>query len=138
MFYQDHRVTAQHTPSPWDSYNERKNLLTVEVEDEDGYEEEYEVAAEFSVCPTCEGKGSYVNPSVDADGITDWHDWSHEERESYMSGGYDVTCHTCKGKRVIPVPSKNTDSKVLKAIEDQELRRAEDAYERARELRYGY
>jgi len=137
MFYQDHRVTAQLRTSPWDSYNEASNLLTVPVHDGDT-STEYEVPAEFSVCPTCQGKGSYVNPAIDADGITDWHDWSDEDREAYTVGRYDVPCHTCQGKRVIPTPSGRANPEALQAIREQQRREAEDAAELARELRYGY
>jgi len=55
------------------------------------------------VCPTCDGRGCYVNPSIDADGIgrEDWDDWDDDDRAGYLSGRYDVICGECHGHNVV-------------------------------------
>jgi hypothetical protein len=105
-------------------------------------EEEIEVPIKFEVCPTCEGKGKHVNPSIDAHGITadEWDsDWSYEDRENYMSGFYDVSCYECGGDRVVPEINEDfVDKKILERYNDRVQFLAEEARERAREIKYGY
>lgn len=75
---------------------------------EDG-ETEAEIPVAFEVCGTCDGQGRHTNPAIDAHGISEeeWdHEWSPDERELYMGGGYDVQCTECGGKRVVPVPTE--------------------------------
>lgn len=56
------------------------------------------------VCPQCDGKGTMVNPSVDAGGISEFEFAQDPEfRRAYFSGVYDVTCSQCKGKRIVSV-----------------------------------
>lgn len=90
----------------WQRVDERRMVAIVLAEDEEGEEREIEIPVEFEVCSTCGGKGKHANPSVDAHGITEdeWGQWSPEEQESYLSGGYDVECYECAGRRVVPVP----------------------------------
>lgn len=84
------------------------NTIAFEYEDDNGDEQEGELPAKYEVCSRCSGEGSHVNPSIDGHGISaeewdrDWDDESRddESRETYMNGGYDVTCETCKGLRV--------------------------------------
>jgi hypothetical protein len=64
----------------------------------------FERAFIWRVCGTCGGKGRHVNPSIDADhGITaeEFAD-DPDFAEDYFGGVYDVTCHECGGKRVVP------------------------------------
>ncbi len=88
-------------------FNEATMTLTFtlchEVNGED-VETEIKLPAMFTVCCTCDGRGSHVNPSIDAGGITgsEMAEWDEEERETYFSGGYDVRCYDCDGKRVVP------------------------------------
>jgi len=76
-------------------------------ENDDGEEIEGVLPAKFEVCGRCRGNGRHVNPSIDSHGITEeeWNgpDWDDDSRHTYMSGGYDVTCESCDGKRVEPV-----------------------------------
>lgn len=105
-------------------------------------EEEVEVPIKFKVCPTCEGKGKHVNPSIDSHGITadEWdRDWSYEDRENYMSGFYDVRCYECNGERVVPeIDEQLADKKILKRYYDHMQFLGEMARERAWEMKYGY
>ena len=70
------------------------------------------VAVRFEVCPTCDGRGLYVNPSIDSHGISgeEMYELGPDFMEDYRSGMYDITCVTCEGQRVVPVP---TDPEVL-------------------------
>lgn len=92
----------------WTSISDcgRYARTTLAIEDEDGYgEEDLDVAIRWVVCETCEGRGSYVNPSVDAHGIG--AEESAEDPEfaaAYLRGTYDVPCEECGGRRVVPVP----------------------------------
>ncbi len=77
----------------------------VELGEEVDFEEEVELPGKYEVCGRCRGKGSHTNPSIDSHGISqeEWFgpDWDDESREMYMSGGYDVACLECDGKRVV-------------------------------------
>ncbi len=124
----DHRDIAANTSKWYKSFDEKTMTIKVEVAcDDEVYEELKEslsegayklidpedgcvtLRMEFVVCPTCNGKGKHVNPSIDAHGITaeEWdRDWSYEDRENYMSGVYDVQCYECNGRRVVPEVDK--------------------------------
>ena len=66
-------------------------------------EEEHHLPLKYSVCPTCEGKGSHVNPSIDSNGISAEEFYEDPEfEESYFRGTYDVQCYECSGNRVVP------------------------------------
>ena len=69
------------------------------------------------VCPTCQGTGSHVNPSIDSGGISS-EEFFHDPdfAADYFSGVYDVTCYQCKGKNVVDA----IDTNALKH-QDQEL-----------------
>lgn len=86
--------------------------------------ETFELPAKFEICGTCQGRGSHVNPSIDAHGISrEEFDEDPDFRESYMSGMYDVSCYECHGGRVVPVvdTSNLTESqqKVVEIVEER-------------------
>lgn len=60
--------------------------------------------SKFTLCPTCEGRGTHVNRNVDGHGITqdEMDELGPDFFEDYMSGVYDVRCETCNGLRVVP------------------------------------
>jgi hypothetical protein len=63
----------------------------------------------FAVCPRCEGRGGYVDPQIDGNGLTS-EDLSDDDfRSAYFAGAYDITCAECDGANVVPV----TDDKVI-------------------------
>ncbi len=102
---------------------------------DNGEEEEepksYVLPAKYEVCPTCNGRGSHVRPSVDAGGYNfDDDDYDPETGESvYWSGMYDQTCETCHGRTTVPVIDRDRADKATLAIWDE--RCEEDAdYER--------
>ncbi len=102
------------------------------VENDDGEEIEYSVPAKYEVCGTCQGKGTHVNPAIDGHGISseEWdNEWSEDEQEAYMKGCYDVTCHECKGTRVVlVVDEEKANAEDLKRFLDK--LEAEHEYER--------
>ncbi len=96
------------------------------------------VGCKFEVCQTCEGRGSHVNPSIDDNGITqsEWAEWDEDERETYRSGGYDVTCYECGGQRVVEVPDLEHASEAVKLhVERMDRESAEAAAEEAADRR---
>lgn len=71
-------------------------------------EKEIALPAHYEICSRCKGEGTHTNPSIDGNGITseEWNgpDWDDEEREMYMSGGYDVACEAgCSNGKVLVV-----------------------------------
>jgi len=74
--------------------DEQKMVIRWEQDDE-GEAVMHEFPALFEVCPTCEGQGTHVNPSIDASGY-----YPDEDDDN----GYDYeasACGTCHGKRVV-------------------------------------
>jgi hypothetical protein len=104
------------------------------------HEETVELPAKYEVCGRCRGKGTHSNPSIDGNGISAEEfygpDWDDESREMYLTGGYDVTCHECDGKRVVLVlDEERCDPELLKAyLQHQREMARMDAEDRA--IRY--
>ena len=85
-------------------------------QDDDGVDHEVELPGRYIVCQRCQGKGQHCNPSIGAITEEQWHrDWSRDEQEMYLTGGYDVPCHECDGRRV----TWNVDVNALK-VADQD------------------
>jgi len=104
---------------------------------EDG--DEKELPMKFEVCPVCEGKGSHVNPSIDAGGLSaeKFHD-DPDFAEQYWHGTYDQTCNRCEGKRVVPAVDWDALSEdESKAYKKQLRSEWEDEQERLSEIRMG-
>ena len=135
-YHNDHRVRG--------ADRHRELPLTVCVYgDEDNPDDPTEtliIPHKFVVCPTCEGKGTHVNPSVDSDGLTarDFDDDPDFKRD-YMSGMYDVQCYECKGQRVVPVvDTAKCPPEALRLYLQQEEDLADMEAERRAEQRWGY
>lgn len=116
---------------------------TDEELDVDGCGDDVEITlpARFEVCPTCEGKGRHVNPSIDAHGLTreETDSWCAEELEGYFQGRYDVECYECAGQRVVPEIDEGKALKSDLTRVQQHLReRAELDAEERHERRMGY
>lgn len=142
-----------------DHYIEDKERDIPEVQalgDVDSFEVTTKFPAKFEVCDLCNGKGSHVNPSIDAGGISEddefWEDdqddeyeWDDEASDAYnkkMSsryarGDYDVPCNQCGGKRVVLGIDRDacTRSKELTAALAEYDEFLEDAEEFAAEQR---
>jgi len=103
----------------WFHHFDEKRMVIVVHEGDDADQPALEVPAQFEVCSTCEGKGTHVNPSIDAHGISEEEfDEDPDFREDYFSGRYDVQCNECHGRRVVPVVAESCDP-VLKAKAEQ-------------------
>jgi len=76
-----------------------------------------EIEVKFVVCGTCDGRGSHVNPSIDAHGLTG-ADFAEDPdfAEEYFSGAYDQPCNECGGASTVPIPRDET---IWKAIQDK-------------------
>jgi hypothetical protein len=121
---------------------------TFAIFDEDGDELEIALPVKLEVCSRCEGHGTHLTPSIGEHAYTQeefYDSFDEEGREEYFRRGgmYDVTCHDCKGKNVVPVVDEEACKRDPKLKADYALLRAhweeEDAYrrERASEARYG-
>jgi hypothetical protein len=96
----------------------------------------HQLPAKMAVCSRCNGEGTHTNPSIDGNGITasEMEELGDDFREDYMSGVYDVTCTTCKGRNVVAVPDLARASFTIKrayVLHLRELRESarEDASE---------
>lgn len=127
----DYRDVAGHYRAVLQDLNVRAMTATFTVEDEDGLEVEHTVHLKFAVCDTCDGRGSYVNPSIDSQGLTaeDFAD-DPDFAEDYRRGSYDQSCAQCGGARVVPVVDEDTTPAEIVARYQQ---REQDAWDAARE-----
>jgi len=82
--------------------DEQKMVIRWEQDDE-GEAVMHEFPARFEVCPTCEGRGTHVNPSIDASGYyaDEDEDYIPDDEEPAYPNAYVQTCGTCHGKRVV-------------------------------------
>lgn len=94
---------------PWYSRIDQQRMVAIVDElpllDEEEVESEVAVPICFVVCPSCQGKGSYVDPAIDAQGLTPEELAEDPEfAENYLQDGglYDITCAQCRGLRVVP------------------------------------
>ena len=102
----------------WLEFDERR--MTLSFIDPDRFDAEemeeatLEVPAVYAVCPLCEGRGSHVNPSIDSQGLTqeDFEEAGPEFKEDYVAGVFDQPCVQCKGRRVVPVVSRQTPAEL--------------------------
>jgi hypothetical protein len=104
-----------------------------------GDEEPTLMPVKYEVCPTCEGRGHHVSPSIDEHGLSP-QDFEEDPdfAEDYMSGRYDVTCYGCDGQRVVAeVDRERCDPEDLARYDAymEEVRRSEQ--ERDAERRCG-
>jgi hypothetical protein len=77
-----------------------------------GEDGELIIKCHYEVCDLCNGKGSHVNPSIDAHGISSEEFYEDPDfAENYFSGVYDVACYQCGGKRVVPIPNDDDPGK---------------------------
>lgn len=117
--------------------------ITFTYETDDGEEVEAVLPARMEVCTSCHGEGAHVNRNIDGNGITssEWAEWDEEDRETYMSGGYDVTCEECGGRNVVAVvDEENADKELLVIYFERQAATARDNYEDAytRRMEGGY
>lgn len=101
-------------PSKWWETLDEKRMMATIIDPTGETDEETEVSFVWEVCGTCDGKGSHVNPGVDAHGLSqEDFDEDPDFKEDYFNGAYDVECSECHGRRVTPEP---VDEKVIEAV----------------------
>jgi|GEM_PF-869704 len=138
----DPRVRAGERGDWYETFDEKRMIATILTYDEDDEETTVEVPVQYVVCPTCDGKGSHVNPSIDAGGISSEEFYDDPDfAEDYMSGTYDVSCYECGGKRVVPeiaYDRLNAEQKAaVEALEERQRWDEEDAAVRRAERAMG-
>lgn len=108
--------------------------------DETGGYEPVELPARYEVCPTCEGRGRVDNlgPMTGDEYREACHD-CEDFAANYRNGLYDVTCHECKGLRVVTVVDEDRlDKATIARLHQHYDDLAADEAERRAERRYGY
>ncbi|MBK7823323.1 MAG: hypothetical protein IPJ61_20265 [Tessaracoccus sp.] len=123
-------------------FNEARMVALVPVEMLDGEDGDGTVAFRlvYEVCGTCNGRGSHVNPGVDAHGITaEEFDEDPEFREEYFAGSYDVTCCECQGRRVVAMPDDaNNAPELMLRLHAWQREERSSQREREAEMRCGW
>ena len=106
----------------WFVFDEVGMAIILEEHDDDGKElVDLEIPAAFVVCQTCRGKGTHVNPSIDAHGISaDEFFEDTDFAEDYHRGVYDQPCNECSGRRVVPRPSDQATPEQVEAFDEAE------------------
>jgi len=135
----DHRDKAALTPERLRVHSDRAHA-SFTFEAEPYIDTEVTVKIVWEVCPTCDGRGSHVNPSIDSHGISaeEFAD-DPDFAESYFAGHYDVPCYECSGERVIAaLDREHTDPAIIKAYDDRLQWEHDYALEVEAERRFGY
>lgn len=93
------------------SFDKNKMQVFVKVPNPDEEsEDEYVLKAlpvKMAVCNRCDGRGCYVNPSIDTGITQEEFDDDPDFKEGYFSGRYDVQCEECVGNNVVPEPDED-------------------------------
>ena len=93
------------------------------------------IATKYVVCPTCNGRGSHVTPSIDCGGISmQDFDRDPEFHENYMRGTYNQTCNECHGERLVLVRTGAPDGSLHEWCNEKLQEHYEFEYEYAREV----
>ncbi len=92
--------------------------MKVVYEDDDGALIEETVAAVWEICSLCEGEGAYVNPSIDAHGLSA-EDFAEDPdfAEDYFRGVYNISCRECGGNGKIKVPEDSDIAEKCESLE---------------------
>lgn len=91
-------------------------------------------------CPACNGKGTVVNPSIDAGGLTQ-EDFEQDPdfAEDYFGGMYNVACMACGGSGEV---SEEQISALHEAAAERRMAAIEngdwESYQSADDFRWGY
>jgi hypothetical protein len=99
-YYNDPRVQASFRTSRVKVVSENAMTAVVEVDLGD-VTERHDVLVKYGVCPTCSGRGSVVDPALDASGLSYEDLGDRQFRSDYFEGKLNVQCGECGGKRVV-------------------------------------
>jgi hypothetical protein len=159
-YHNDHRVRAGESGDWFETFDEKAMTATIAVECCDQARDQLglphvancescdmrgecdgmlmlTVRVVYEVCPTCDGKGTHVNPSIDCCGLTA-EDFAEDPdfAESYHRGMYDQPCNQCRGRRVVPEPHPD-EKAALEYIEKKAIDDAAYHAECMAEIRMG-
>jgi len=85
--------------------------------DDDGEPIQRKVSIHYVVCPVCDGRGSYVNPNIDRQGLSrEDFDQDPDFADDYMTGRFNIACALCNGRNVIPEASKEMERKEIETL----------------------
>ena len=76
----------------------------------------------WEICCNCDGNGSHAKHL----GIIDTEEWSDEELDAYMNGGYDTACEVCDGTG--KVYAENNRVEKYYATDEEYYRNREGGY----------
>ena len=95
-YWNDHRVRGGQRA-------DQRFIIEIDVDPDGlGLFEEIELPTRWAVCPTGDGEGKHVNPSIDSHGLSrEDFDEDPDFEESYFAGHYDVPCYECGGRSTV-------------------------------------
>ena len=120
-----------------------EQTVTPEGDAQEVYHDMISVIGHKKTCHICQGRGSFVNPAIDSNGLSEEDFYDEDFMESYRSGVYNMTCPLCNGEGQFTYYDKD-NQKTLIAREfvsqynDKIDCHYQDIRERARESYYGY
>jgi len=144
-YYSDRRVSdALRRKDFNEGVDEKKKTYTFTDYDSEGNEVEKTLPLCWGVCHSCNGEGKYVNPSIDAGGISQddefWDDDIDDEtgESRYFSGFYDIACQCCNGRTTVLVINREAaDPGTLALYDKMQEEGARYRREQLAELRAG-
>jgi hypothetical protein len=123
----------------------KQGEIVLKLYDDEGEEVEHTFPSKNEVCPTCEGFGTHLNPSIGQHAYT-MEEFNEsfpedEDKDNYFRRGgiYDVQCEECKGNKVIQVVDEahlSDDQK--KVYADWQEQEEDNAREEAADRRTRY
>tara|TARA_B100000749_G_scaffold278219_1_gene268489 strand:- start:880 stop:1332 length:453 start_codon:yes stop_codon:yes gene_type:complete len=102
--------------------DEDDELVSVDEDLEESEKKWFHI--KWVVCTICDGRGEYINPSIDSHGLTrEDFDEDPEFADDYRSGFYNMPCGLCQGRSVQPEfdENYNVDVKELMKSRDKFL-----------------
>jgi len=99
--------------------------MRINFVDEDGVETEATIPAKWIICGTCNGDGAHSRHLGAITASERERDWSADEWEDYIAGGYDRECEDCNGTGKIKVPAKPNEEPAKSWLELEADREAE-------------
>jgi len=82
-------------------FDEDDNLVSADEDLEEDKKKWYHI--KWIVCTMCQGRGQYINPSIDSHGLSsEDFDRDPDFKDDYLSGVYNMTCELCGGRAVEP------------------------------------
>jgi len=96
--------------------DEEDNLVSVDEDLEEVNKRWYHI--KWVICTMCQGRGQYINPSIDSHGLTsEDFDRDPDFKDDYLSGLYNMTCELCGGRAVQPEFDEYYNSNAKELIE---------------------